>query len=202
MNIFLRYKEMIQESSRFLNESFDKPFDKTEVHISKEELDHIHKNGNIEHYKEYELDDGRNEGKEKTLMTVYKRNGAYEIHHTIPGGISGEIVSTHKPNPRFVATMFHHAKSLIDDGHSVRIVGHKDNGMFDHYHRIGKALARKHGYVIGKVSSHTENSHSDVAHKYKTFNVSKLHESVIINNGFKLGPLYEIVISKTYIGQL
>jgi hypothetical protein len=200
-NLFLRYKALISEASKFLDESFDKPYDMKRVHIPEDELNAIHSH-NVENYEEYELHDGRAHENSPSKMTVYKRNGAYEIHHEIGDGRSGEMVSTGKPNPRFVATMFHHAKKLIDSGNSVRIVGHKENGMFDHYHRIGKALARKHGYVIGNVSSHSENSPSDIAHKFHTFNVSKAYESVYISDGSRSGSLNEIHLAKTYIGKL
>jgi hypothetical protein len=69
--------------------------------------------------------------------------------------------------------MFHHAKSLIDSGHSVRIVGHKDNGMFDHYHKIGKIISKRNGYLITEPRSHSETTNNIDSSEYKEFTVRK-----------------------------
>jgi len=203
------FKTLVQEATQFLDESFDKPFEKTENHISDEEREDIKHRTGVEDYREYHLHDGLGDKDNKTMMTVYKRGHAYEIHHTHPSGESGKMISTGKSNPRFVATMFHHAKGLIDQGHSVRIVGNKTNDMFDHYHRIAKALARKHDYVISRPHSHDQTSDSPDAHKYSEFLVSKnIHESTgdvyscFIHNGAGRGPTRDMARITTFYGKL
>ena len=204
------FKSIQEEASNFLRESFDKPYEKTENPITDDVQKEISKlNPGVEDYKEYHLHDGLGDEFHKTIMHVYKRGRAYEIHHTHPSGKSGEIISTGKPNPRFVATMLQHAKGLIDQGHIVRIVGNKTNGMFDHYHRIAKALARKYDYVISNPIQHTETSTNPEAIKYSEFLVSKnIHESIdyvyscFIHNGDRSGPTRDIVRILTYAGKL
>ena len=204
------FKSLRQEASDFLQESFDKPFEKTENHISDEEREDIKHNSGVEDYREYHLHDGRENSTGKhTMMTVYKRGHAYEIHHTLASGESGKIVSTGKPNPRFVATMLHHAKGLIDAGHAVRIVGRTDNGMFDHYHRIAKALARKHDYVVSRPHLHSQTSTHQDADRYQEFIINKnIHEcndslcSIDIHNGDRSGPTRDMARVTTFYGKL
>jgi hypothetical protein len=198
------FLSMRKEASDFIDELFDKPFQRTEIPISDQERADIKANHGVHDYREYELHDGTT----PSTMTVYKRNHAYEIHHTHPSGVSGEIISTGKPNPRFVATMLHHAKELIDAGHAVRIVGRNDNGMFDHYHRIGKSLARKNDYVMSRPVSHENSSPSEDVHKFSEFLISKnIHECgnvshFIIHNGDRSGVTRDIARATTFYGKL
>lgn len=161
----------------FINESLDNPYKITEDKtLTNSDRENIFKKTGTKDYREYNIDAPKFENHHHVL-SVYHRNGAYEIHHELEhpdtGVRSHSIMIGNKPNPRFVATMFHHAKSLIDDGHSVRIVGHKDNGMFDHYHRIGKALARRSDYKLTQPIDHSETTGNDTSNLYKEFTVSK-----------------------------
>jgi len=182
---FKTYLEKINEASALL-ESFDAPHEKKEIFP---ELDHeAMKAQGVTDHRTYEL--GGNPEKYGHL-TSFKRNGAYEIHHAV-GEISGEMIHSDKPNPKFVATMLHHAKGLLDQGHSVRIVGHKENGMFDHYRKIAKALARKHGYNVSAPTEYKHTSSSPEAHKFGEITVKKdLMECRIFPSG-RGGPLEDI----------
>jgi hypothetical protein len=191
---FKLYLEKISEATVFL-ESFDAPHEKKEIFPK---MDHeALKSAGVTDYHEYELGgDPKTHGN----LTSYKRKGAYEIHHDVRN-VSGEMLHSDKPNPRFVATMVHHAKGLIDQGHSVRIVGHKENGMFDHYHRIAKALARKNGYNVSTPTNYSHTSSSMDAHKFHEFivnkNESNLTECIIFPSG-KGGPLEDIWKIRTF----
>lgn len=173
--------DLILEATNFLQESFDSPHEKTEIfpNLNHEAMKHA----GVSDYREYELGTDSKNGN----LVSYKRKGSYEIHHTV-GDISGKMIHSDKPNPRFVATMLHHAKGLIDAGHSVRIVGPTETGMFDHYHRIAKALARKHGYVTSTPKSYANSSDNPDAHKYSELTVLK---ECIITRGDNLGLLRE-----------
>lgn len=94
-------------------------------------------------------------------VTTYERNGATEIHHydkqnlTSAGMISDPTKQT--PNPRFVATMFHHAKHLIDnEGKSVRVVG-RIGSTAESYHRLAKILAKRYGYSVSDMTPSEHN---------------------------------------------
>lgn len=104
-------------------------------------------------------------------ITTFDRRGATEIHHVEKQQLKsdGKIYDKNKPtpNPRFVATMFHHAKSLLDDGHIVRVVGYKAETA-SKYHRLSTILAKKHGYVVSDMSDHVESPE-----EYAEFTVSK-----------------------------
>lgn len=100
------------------------------------------------------------------IMSAFKRNGAYEIHHridTADGVRSGVINSSHdgQPNPKFIGTMMAKAKEFLDAGHSVRIVGNKDaknasgKSMFDNYRKIGAIIAKQWGYGISPAEPYT-----------------------------------------------
>jgi hypothetical protein len=108
------------------------------------------------------------------------------------------MLHSDKPNPRFVATMFHHAKGLMDQGHSVRIVGHNENGMFDHYHRIAKALARKHGYNVSTPTSYSNTSSSSDAHHFNEFTTHKKLTECTIFPISQSGPLEDIWKIRTF----
>ena len=121
----------------------------------------------------FKLDSG-----ESGVMTVYKRNGAYEIHHRIEANgktLSGVINpdSTGAPNPKFIGTMARKAKELLSQGHKVRIVGAIDskNGtsktMFDNYKTIGTLIAKHHGYGVSPSEPYT--LIHPAAHFYKEF---------------------------------
>jgi hypothetical protein len=98
------------------------------------------------------IEDGR--------LTVWKRDGAFEIHHVQKDkndpnkSVSGEWQHTNDYNHKFVSTMFNMAKRIIDSGNSVRIIGNHENKMFDRYHRIASVLAKRHGYTVGKPKLH------------------------------------------------
>lgn len=161
----LRLLLKISDMSRYVNpltlidsivlvESLDKPF-----HIGPSMngvLEPHHIKSDISDYKEYELEHGK-EG----VLTVFKRKGSYEIHHSAPAdenGVSksGEFISTRNgANPRFVATMGHVANSLIQKGHSVRVVGKVSNGMFDRYRRLGVILAKRYGKLVTPIQKYT-----------------------------------------------
>jgi hypothetical protein len=63
--------------------------------------------------------------------------------------------------------MFQHAKSLLDNGNVVRVVGHKTETV-GKYHRLSNILAKKHGYVVSDMSDHVESPE-----EYAEFTVSK-----------------------------
>ena len=170
----IQFKEYL-----LLAESFDKPYDKEENNdISNDERKQIAKIHDVHDFREYHIK--TDDLKFKHRMTVFKQKGAYEIHHDITPiddnddkrKISGEMVGN-KPNPRYVATMLTHAKTLLDTGHSVRIVGHKDNGMFDHYHKIGKILAKKHNLHMSESSSYSDTSKNPKAKDFKEYTLTK-----------------------------
>lgn len=103
--------------------------------------------------KHYALDGGK-----AGYAMTFKRAGAYEIHHYLQPEdtkkvISGEMVGK-TTNMRFVGTMAHLAKEFLDKGHSVRIAGRKDNGMFDHYKKVGTILAKRHNLIVSPVSEY------------------------------------------------
>lgn len=182
----MKFKRYLTEN-KLLLESFDKPYNKKEIDISDEERNDIKKNHNIEDYREYHIDVP--DTKDKHRMTVYRRKGAYEIHHDIikdgsNNSISGKMIGD-KPNPRYIATMLHHAKHLLDNSHSVRIVGHKENGMFEHYHRIGKILAKKHNYNISEPISFKNTSNNDAADDFNEYTISKKMNTDITNINLK-----------------
>jgi hypothetical protein len=201
--------KLLQEEAEIFLESFNSPYPKSKIHIPDDELSDIYKNHNVSDYNEYELNDGQDSNEDKSKMIVYKRGYSYEIHHVHASGESGKMISTGKPNPRFVATMLHHAKGLIDAGHSVRIVGNEENGMFGHYHRIAKALARKHDFVLTRPVSHCKSSSNLEAHKFIEFEVSKkINESLnhnmscTIHSGKNSGAARDIMRITTFAGGL
>ena len=127
----------------------------------------------MEDYHKFKLDSGKS-----GIMTVYKRNGAYEIHHRIDSEgktLSGVIKpdSTGAPNPKFIGTMARKARELLSQGHNVRIVGSidskSDNGktMFDNYRKIGTLIAKHHGYGVSPSEPYT--LIHPAAHFYKEF---------------------------------
>jgi hypothetical protein len=107
----------------------------------------------ITEHRRYDLDEGKS-----GHLHVWKRNGAYEIHHTIgeddhcENGVSGKMVHTKDVNSKFVGTMLHVAKHLVDSGKTVCIAGvhTPENKMFNHYNRMANILAKKHGYVVSE----------------------------------------------------
>lgn len=79
----------------------------------------------------------------------YANNGAMEIHHMNDYGESGTASpQARQPNTGFVATMAERVKHHLSHGFPVRIVGTVETGLFDHYLRLGKALAKRHGVSI------------------------------------------------------
>lgn len=192
---FLDYTKLIEEATTFLAESFDNPHTKTELHRNINH-EYLKLNNGVTDYHEYELG---NDATKHGVLISYKRNSAYEIHHERLG-VSGKMTRNvdNQSNPRFVATMLQHAKELLDKGHSVRIVGHAENGMFSHYHRIAKALARKHGYFVSTPVNHTNSSNSPVASEYNELTVHpKLQECLIFPSN-RSSPLSEIWKIKTF----
>jgi hypothetical protein len=87
-------------------------------------LTDAHRAAGIESHKDYELDGG-NAG----VMSIYRRHGAYEIHHHVVDldnpdkTISGHMIGNGKPNPKFISTMYKVGKRIIDSGNSLRVVG-------------------------------------------------------------------------------
>lgn len=124
----------------------------------------------------YDLDGG-----EAGHLHVWKRNGAYEIHHSIgeneycENGVSGKMIHSKDMNLKFVGTMLHVAKQLIDSGRTVCIAGFHspENKMFSHYNKMANILAKKHGYVVSEPKPYDLDSPNakDVKmiriHKYK-----------------------------------
>lgn len=189
--MFKEYIRQIKEATEFLAESFDSPHSKKEIFPKLD--DEAMKQAGVSDFHRYELG---SDAQKYGHLTCYKRKGAYEIHHSL-GNLSGEMVPSDKPNPRFVATMLQHAKGLIDSGNNVRIVGHKENGMFDHYHRIAKALARKNGYHVSTPTEYSDTSSSPEARKYSELSVSKLQECTVFKAGSG-GPLEEFWTIETF----
>jgi hypothetical protein len=127
----------------------------------------------MEDYHKFKLDSGKS-----GIMTVYKRNGAYEIHHRIDSDgktLSGVISqdSYGAPNPKFIGTMARKARELLSQGHNVRIVGAIDSKnssgktMFDNYRKIGTLIAKHHGYGVSPSEPYT--LIHPAAHFYREF---------------------------------
>lgn len=129
-----------------------------------------HKDVGITEHTEYDLDGG-----DAGTMTIYRRNGAIEVHHHIPNGdgeiVSGEFLPDGKHNAKFVGTMYRVAKRILETGHLLRVVGNHTNKMFDHYNRMANVLAKRHGYIV----SHPEiyKHPSENAKDYSEITISK-----------------------------
>lgn len=121
------------------------------------EKEYDDKHGITEH-KYYSLDNG-----DAGLMHIYKRKGAYEIHHEIQGidrahGISGEMVHTKDVNTKFPGTIYKVANNILKSGNAVRIVGNHTNGMFDKYNRMANVLAKRNNVFVSDPKKYTLDS--------------------------------------------
>lgn len=139
----------------------------TEALLFMESLDSMYELGDKEKYldNEYNREHGITEharypldGGKSGHLHVWKRNGAYEIHHSVgeneygEGGISGKMIHSKDMNLKFVGTMLHVAKKIVDSGRTVCIAGFHtpENKMFNHYNKMANILAKKHGYVVSE----------------------------------------------------
>ena len=159
---------------RIINELFDNPYNTREdKSVTDEEREHIKSMHGIIDYREHNL--VLPPGSPDQKIVSYKNAGAYEVHHKTSIGngkfVSGVMMDSVKPNPRFVSTMFKHIKGHLDNGHSVRIAGFVDNGMFAHYHKIAKILAKKHNFVMGDTESYSKYSKNPDAHQLNSFTI-------------------------------
>ena len=139
--------------SVILVESLDKPFHLGPAINNSVQQHHV--DSGITDYREHDIEHCK-EGR----LTIFKRNRAYEIHHSDwdddDSEKSGEYLSRRSgANPRFVATMGHVANTLLDKGHAVRIVGRVSNGMFERYRRLGVLLAKRHGRLVTNPQKYT-----------------------------------------------
>lgn len=134
------------------------------------ELTQQHKDVGITEHTEYDLDGGKS-----GTMSVYRRNGAMEIHHHVTDDndetVSGEFLPGGKHNAKFVGTMYRVAKRILETGNRLRIIGNHTNKMFDHYNRMAHVLAKRHGYTV----SHPEQyKHpSEAGKNYSEITVSR-----------------------------
>lgn len=176
----------------FLMESLDSMY-KIGPPITIDSGEYHHTHGITNHVR-HDLDDTKS-----GYLHVWKRAGAYEIHHSLKGktedddinmrGISGKWVPSGKTNPKFVATMAHVAKTMLKNGRAVRIVGTDDkmpNGktMFHHYNKLSHIIAKKNGYAITQVGPYTLDSENNKGVSQLTISPIKEEYRNIISNMF------------------
>lgn len=140
----------------YLIEMFDKPWDLEDISDTTlgRNIDRSAKaQAKVDRVRSYKA-----EG-DNGYIIEFAKNKAMEIHH-LDSDFSGGYMnpSAARPNPRYISTMMHRAKTHLDSGFPVRVTG--TEAMFHHYHRIGKMLARKHGYELSKPKSDTYQGHS------------------------------------------
>lgn len=159
----LTYKEYV-----LLSESMDKPY---QMNLIPDRYIENHDGSVSGHFDEHEPSIGLYNRKLYSIgdagyVTTYERNGATEIHHYDKQNLTSDGViadpSKQSPNPRFVATMFHHAKQLIDnEDKTIRIAG-RIGSTAEPYHRIAKILAKRHGYSVSSLTP-SEHKPNDIA---------------------------------------
>lgn len=136
-----------------------------------------HKLHGIEDHRVYSLDDGK-----AGNIEIWKRQNAYEIHHTIYKGakeISGEWVPSGKHNAKFACTMYKVTKNILNSGNNVRIVGNHTNGMFQHYNKIVNILAKREGYIVSIPKQYTLDSLE--AKNHTEITISKQNKNSVLN---------------------
>lgn len=146
-----------------------------------------HKKVGIDSHKEYDLDNG-----DAGVLTIYHRNGAYEIHHHIKdpnnakNTIQGQMIGNDKPNPKFVGTMYAIGKRIVDSGNALRIVGNHTNGMFDHYNRIATIIAKRNKDT--KISPPKPYDYpGDEAKDYSEITISKIGDNAgLMKESFRM----------------
>ena len=134
------------EDALFLMESGDTSF---QIGPTKQMIiDDTHKKNGITDHKEYYLDGGKG-GK----LTVYKRKGAYELHHSIDtdtGEVSGKVVPGATDVKKFYGTIKLFGTRVLNSGNPLRIVGNHTNGMFQNYNRMAHIFAKKEGHIVSQ----------------------------------------------------
>ena len=140
----------------YLIEMFDNPWDLEDISdttLGKNIHYSVKAQGNASRIKSYKA-----EG-DNGYVVEFAKDKAMEIHH-LDGNFSGGYMnpSASRPNPRYISTMMHRVKIHLDSGFPVRVTG--TDAMFPHYHRIGKILARKHGYELSEPKSDVHQGHS------------------------------------------
>jgi len=145
------------EDALFLMESGDSSF-----HIGPVKqytINDDHRADGISDHKEYDLDNGSG-GK----LTVYKRKGAYEIHHSISDKdgkeVSGKMIPNTTNVKKFYGTMKTVGTRVLNSGHPLRIVGNHVTGMFQHYNRMAHIFAKKEGHVVSDAKPY-DSTHPD-----------------------------------------
>lgn len=165
---------------RLLQEVFDYPYKTEKIEYDKDAVAAMEKKHGISDYSDHKILDDSN--RPNSFLTVLKRNGAYEIHHSLDDDVSGEMVpnTTGSPNPRFISTVLKFAKEKIDDGHAVRIVGDNvkkygtsNTTMFEKYHQFGRIFAKKFGLKISEPVPHTKSNPHANSGTLKEFEISK-----------------------------
>lgn len=144
------------EDVLFLMESGDTSFHIGAVRIHSDD-DEFHKKNGITQHKEYDLDHGQG-----GLLTIWKRDGAYEMHHEIKddsgNNVSGTIVP-HKTDVRkFYGTMKLVGTRILDSGNKLRIVGNHIDGMFQKYNRMANMFAKEGGHSVSSPRPYNVNS--------------------------------------------
>lgn len=111
---------------------------------------------------------------EGELFSTFEREDAIEIHHNDSEGISDGVPKQKSANVKFVSTIFHIAKQLIDSGKTVRIVMHKDHQI---YYSMALRISNRFDYHITQVNKYSLN-HPD-AKQYLQFEIGNTKSSPI-----------------------
>lgn len=131
-----------------LFESLDSPF--TLTHLP----DNIARDSSGNEIGKFGEDDDRNDitgrkvysAGDSGWFSTFHRKGAVEIHHFDSSGRSDGVFANKAPNPRFVSTAFHLAKSELASGNSIRIVGRSGDGI-NKYHSLATIALRRLGVL-------------------------------------------------------
>lgn len=126
----------IVESLNILYESLDSKMDLYDVtdEAKKQEPDALREPHGVTDFK-VEYSPHTNE-----VITTYKRDGAWEIHHQRDKD-SGTMIGGKSPAMKFVSHMYNFVKEKIGNGESVRISASQE--LIQHYYRLASHFANK-----------------------------------------------------------
>ncbi len=139
-------KEIMEPTEYYINEVFDSNYGLKNVTDSEWEwsLKKAHNEGKHD-YNAFEVENPNNKEAGVEHFVSYKaHDGVYEIHHYRQGvGVGVKAMSGVKPNPRFISSALVIAKTIMDQGHVVRILAPSHNGLSDNYHSYARYLVKK-----------------------------------------------------------